>query len=116
MAFPVLVLDRTTRRLLTLPKAAKETGMPYGELLRLANAGILPAFKLPARRSWLIDLADLYAYLDTLKPATAPVTEDETVLSQTTENVAPQKRGQRGKINGAPDGKYQWMRRLGRVV
>jgi excisionase family DNA binding protein len=54
-------------KLLTVPQASKEYGIPYQTLLRLIHQKELIAVKLPGRRSFLLDPIDIEAMLNAAK-------------------------------------------------
>lgn len=57
-------------RLLSIPKAAEGSGIPYDTLIRLVHEAKVPAVKVPGRRAWLIDPDDVQAFIQSLKYGT----------------------------------------------
>jgi hypothetical protein len=86
-------------KLVTLPAAAKESGIPYSTLLRLANERLIPVVRIPGRRSALIDPADVAAWIQSLKTGavpgvvldigTVPETEDAPVITSAERSKLP---------------------------
>lgn len=93
-------------RPLTIPKAAKESGLPYSTLLRLVNGKHVRSIELPGRRSKLVDLDDVLQYLEAVKSGgTVSGTEVEKEASQT----APNKGSRKTSRVAVPGDKYSWM-------
>jgi hypothetical protein len=97
-------------RLTTLPKAAKETGFPYAELLKLTKSGRIPVLAIENRRSSLIDIDDLYAFIESAKSGAKDGTKDEEEPLQT----APNKKSRERSTVPNSSVKYQWMQKFTR--
>src|SRR5882672_2470529 len=63
--------------MLTIPKAAKEFGIPYQTLLRLVHEGEIVKLEIPGRRSVLLDPADIQAFIDRVKSGSVIGSEDQ---------------------------------------
>lgn len=95
-------------KLTTLPKASKETGFPYAELLKLAKAKQIATVKPEGRRSWLIDIDDVLAHIQALKSGSVDGSESEIERPQ----VAMSQQSLHAPISRINSLKYEWMQKF----